>query len=352
MDKVKLDQFKKNLIDYAKIKIDQVKKDLKKENLVEIRNIEKLFSFFTRGKFVRSYLIKKIFNYYSQKDNQSFYDVALSLELFHSSILIHDDVFDNDYLRRGKKTIFYQYNSLFKKNKDDHLGKSLAIILGDLGFYLSNLFLWQGVKNHKNRSYILESFFYQVIKTALGEFLDVKSSLVNDNLSFKKISLINRFKTAEYTFNLPFKLGYYLAVDKPNRDEIRLLEKIGFLMGDIYQIKDDLLNILGNVKITGKSIASDIKENKNTIIKKVIFNNLSGRDKKIIQSFFGNKDLTAGDLNQFKKIFFKKKIDQKIFQILENKKQRLKNYIDKLNINEQSKKELMEFTNYLITREK
>lgn len=352
MDKVKLNRFKNNLIDYARIKIDQIKKDLKKENLVEIRNIEKLFSFFTKGKFIRGYLIKKIFNYYSHKDNQSFYDVVLSLELFHSAILIHDDVFDNDYLRRGEKTIFYQYNSLFKKSKDDHLGKSLAIILGDLGFYLSNLFLWQGVKNHKNRSPILEIFFYQVIKTALGEFLDVRSSLVNENLSLKKISLINRFKTAEYTFNLPFKLGYLLAVDEPNNNELKLLEKIGFIMGDIYQIKDDLLNLIGNVKTTGKSIASDIKENKNTLIKKIIFENISGLDKKILQSFFGKKDLTLSDFNKFKNIFFKNKIDRKIFQILENKKQKLKNYIFKLSIDEKSKKELMDFTNYLIIRDK
>lgn len=352
MDKNEINQMKKSLISYAQTKIDDLVVKLQDEKLVELKNIKIFFHFFSKGKFIRSYLLKKILNYYQGEENQSFYSIALAIEFFHSAILIHDDVFDNDYLRRGQKTIFYRYNFLYKKNKDNQFGKSLAIILGDLGFYLSNIFLLNAVKDHKNKFLILETFFYQVIKTALGEFLDVKSSLISEDLNIRKINLINRFKTAEYTFNLPFKLGYFLAVNNPKNDQLNLLNKIGFIMGDIYQIKDDLLNLIGDSKVTGKSVASDIKENKNTVLKKLIFKNLPESDQKLIKLFFGNKNLGKNDFDTFKKILFKNKIDQKIYQFLNNKKNQVFQLIDELKIKNKDKDEIKIFVNYLINREK
>lgn len=263
--------YKNFLIDYAKKEFALIKRNLEKEKIVEIKNIDIFFDFLIKGKFIRSYLIKKFFDFYKKKEDDfivnQLTNIALSIEIFHSSILIHDDVFDNDYLRRKDKTIFYKYNDLYKKEKNNEFGKNLAIILGDLGFYLSN-FLFKGVDNHQNKNQILNTFFTQVIKTSLGEFLDVKTSLLNINIGIKKINLINRLKTSEYTFNLPFKLGYFLAIDKVDEKELKLIEKIGFIMGDIFQIKDDLLNFLGDSKITGKSVGTDIQENKNTVIKK------------------------------------------------------------------------------------
>lgn len=352
MNKKELDDFKKKLVNYARIKFDYLFKKLKSDQVVEIDNIKIFLDFFSQGKFIRSYLIKKFFDYYSGKNEQTLFDIALATEIFHSSILIHDDVFDNDYLRRGKKTIFYQYNTCYKKDRDDQLGRSLAIILGDLGFYLSNIFLWQAVKNHKNKSLILETFFYQVIKTAFGEFLDVKSSLLFHNLSIKKINLINRFKTSEYTFNLPFRMGYLLAVKILDKSEIELIDKIGFILGDIYQTKDDLLNFIGESELTGKSVGSDIKENKNTLIKKIIFRNISPIEKEEIKKFYGNRNLSKKEIKRLKEIFFERQIDKKIYTILNNKKRQALYYIKKLKITEEAKIELSQFIDYLIERQR
>lgn len=352
MDQNELKKFKKKVIQYGQKELDKFKVKLAKDQLVEIENLDLFFDFLTRGKFIRSFLCKKFLDYYQGKEDRSFYDLFLALEIFHSAILIHDDVFDNDYLRRGKKTIFYQYNEQYGKNRDDHLGRSLAIILGDLGFYLSNLFFVKGLKKVKNKTLLLETFFYQVIKTALGEYLDVKAGLLNLNLSQEKIEIINRFKTAEYTFNLPFKLGYLLAIANPNKREINLLEKLSIIMGSIFQIKDDLLNILGDSQLTGKSVGSDLKENKNTILKKIIFDNLSDKEKEFMEGYFGKKDLMNNEFQNFKNKFFQLALDQKVYQFLDKEKKQAVKIIEKLNINRKAKEELKLFVDYLIMRKR
>src|SRR3989338_3729690 len=81
-------------------------------------SIKRIVNFMQEGKMLRSALVTLSYNFLSKTPNPRVLNAALSIELIHSSFLIHDDIMDNDILRRGQKTVFAQY-------KDYALSKKL-----------------------------------------------------------------------------------------------------------------------------------------------------------------------------------------------------------------------------------
>ncbi len=65
---------------------------------------------------------------------------AAALEIFHSALLIHDDIMDNDRLRRGFRTIFAQYENLGTRGRagdPERFGRSMGLCAGDVGFFIA-----------------------------------------------------------------------------------------------------------------------------------------------------------------------------------------------------------------------
>lgn len=213
------------------------------------------------GKYLRGALIALGYQN-SQKNDDDFLNLALAYETFQTSILIHDDVFDKGDLRRGKKTIHSIYGEKFKSIPNgEHIGNSLSICLGDLGFYIANQIIIKNYCNNPNLPKVLEYFNDIVTKTACGEFIDIYLPNVKqmDNLE-PFVMDIYRLKTAVYTVAGPYCLGMLLA----GSDDIKEVESILMDIGVAYQIRDDIFGIYG--KYIGKSVITDIEEFKQTIL--------------------------------------------------------------------------------------
>ncbi len=350
-----LSLIKKNkleLIDFLKKEIKLLRNEFETEKVPSLEIINFFEKYLYEGKYLRSFLIDLFFNGYVDRSNKekinSLQYLKGALEVFHTSILIHDDVFDNDYLRRGKPTAHYYYNQLLKEKPDHQNGKNLAIILGDFGFYLSNYLFYKSVYYFKNYQKITNIFNLQILKTALAEMSDVKNAYDNQELSLKKIEKINQYKTSEYTFTLPFLIGY-LASDLSDEDEIVLIKKIGVIMGQIYQITDDLLNFVGTEDETGKSIGTDIRENKKTLIRYLLYKKADDKDRKLFNQFFGKKINQKG-LNLIKKRYFDLKIDKEINHLIKKKQSVINSLIDNLKINKNYKKLLKELIDFISQR--
>ena len=132
------------------------------------------------GKFLRAALVA--LGYQSMNYDDSFINVALALEIFQTSILIHDDIIDNATVRRGKETIPVVYKKNYKtpikpasnfEEKRDRFADSMGICIGDLGFYLANELIVQGYKNNPNLARILSYYHNTAIKTCKGEMIDI-----------------------------------------------------------------------------------------------------------------------------------------------------------------------------------
>lgn len=176
--------------------------------------------------------------------NESTYHAATLVELLHTATLVHDDVVDESDMRRG----FPSLNAIW--------GNKVSVLVGDF-------FLAQGLLislRHKEYKF-LHITSEAVRRMSEGELLEIqnaKASNIDEEMYFRIIS----DKTASLIAAC-CELGAASTTD----DEIVIdkLKNYGENLGIAFQLRDDLLDYMGDSSITGKPIGSDIKDGKITL---------------------------------------------------------------------------------------
>ncbi len=171
---------------------------------------------------------------------------AASIEIIHTASLIHDDVIDRSFLRRGKKTIHNIYD------------KETAKFVGNYLFTHTFCLL-----NKYNSSEILREMSAASQNLVKGEFdqLKTKKDLKqNTEIYFKKIG-----EKTSSLFKLSCALGGILS--NSTKEDIERMKKFGEYLGISFQINDDLLDInpdrlAGKVR---KLAGNDIKQGNVTL---------------------------------------------------------------------------------------
>lgn len=191
--------------------------------------------------------------------------VAAAVELFHVAALIHDDIVDRSELRRGRPTL---HRNLARRHGESgwqgdgaHFGLSAALLAGDASLVWSEELFhdrWRAV-----RSPCAMSLFSRLRADAVrGEFLDILGETRGGSLD-DAFELI-RYKTARYTVSDPLELGGTIAGAED--DVIASYREFGLLVGEAYQLRDDLFGFFGSPAITGKSNLDDIRQGKLTVL--------------------------------------------------------------------------------------
>lgn len=285
-------------------KINNFNVKILEDNSLIKENLNYFTELNTNGKNIRGLLV--LLGYELLKDDSDYaYDLALAYEVFQTSILVHDDIIDQDDIRRGKYTVTYQnkrkYSSL-EKNIRNHLSNSIALCIGDYGLYLANKIISDSYQEDNNLGKILSCFNQIVLDTIKGETLE--TILPYESQTNEKIenSIINIYllKTAVYTIIGPLSLGLLLAgAEKEKIEEIRIFgEKIGIA----FQIQDDIIGIFSNE--VEKNLATDIKENKKTLLYQEV---MKTKYKEEFLNYCGKKDFNEKDIENIKEILIKSK---------------------------------------------
>ena len=256
--------------------------------------IEKLKKFTTLGKTIRGNLVflsAEMFNY---KKTSELLKLAGGMELIHSSLLIHDDIMDNDLTRRGISTVFASYLPFGSLP----LAQSLGICAGDIGFFLSlgcfnNLMVEETIKTKLTKKFIDE-----MMMVGLAQMSDVYWGNKKDLPGLNDIEKIYLYKTARYSFSLPLALGAIIA--NQNNKTITMVEKLGEYLGLMFQIKDDEIGLTGTEEEIGKPVGSDIRENKKTLIHYYLYKKAYQKQRKYLDSVFGNKNIKNKDIAEVK----------------------------------------------------
>lgn len=297
---------------YYKTKLKEFETDLKKINKSFIENdnpividaVNKFINMNGDGKFLRGCLID--LGYKLTKNDDYAKTLSLAYETFETSILIHDDIIDNAHLRRNKETIHETYKDEFKKYnvENDNTNTSLALCIGDLGFFYTNEMITKKYKNDKNLAKLLSYYNNIVIKTIKGEIIDVALPFIEKNdkkhaLHEEDIMEIYRLKTSWYTVVGPFILGMILGNSKAK--DIETFEKVLEPLGIAFQIKDDILGIYSSKEILGKSVYSDIEEFKQTILYSYIKINRNDLLDELLK-YYG-KNITEEESKKVQKLF-------------------------------------------------
>lgn len=287
--------------------------DLSKEAFARIK------AFVVSGKTVRGglfLLAAKSLNEKNYQENQAdFLTIAAAIELMHSSILIHDDIIDQDEKRRGQDSVWHQYQKdAIKQNHQDpkNYGQSLAICLGNIINFLASSTLERlATLPQKTQSQIKQTISQEIIRTNFAEMLDSKITLQATLPAQGEVSEMYLFKTARYTFALPLVLAA-LASDL-EKSQIKLLEAISESLGLIFQIVDDSISIFASEEVSGKSYVSDIREGKRTLFYLTLLEEVTNKEKQFLLKKYGQKNLTTKEIAEIQKLFqqfAKTKVDQ------------------------------------------
>ena len=264
------------------------------------------------GKFLRACLIALGYQSFGN-DDDSYLPLGIALELFQTSILIHDDIIDKADKRRGMDTIPVRYQKLYSDqikgdgsfiDKRHDIGTSMALCLGDMGFYLALQVIAQNYKDNENLGRVLEYYNSVAIKTCEGEMVDVILPFYEEFYGSEgdlenHVMEIYKLKTAWYSVVGPYCLGAILG--GLDDDKVHKLEDALINLGIAFQIKDDLLGIYGDEKHIGKSVTSDVSEFKQTILYAYAINS---EYKDELLRYYG-KEIEEADMAKVRDIFSK-----------------------------------------------
>ena len=258
-----------------------------------------------KGKRIRPLLLILAYLGYSRgntKPPQSLFNASTCIEFLHNFMLIHDDIIDCSDLRRGKPTLHRVLRRTIKCANPDKLGVDLAIIAGDIVYALAIDAFLAIDEDPLRKERALKYFIQTAAFTAMGEFIDTVHG-VDDirNVKERDVFLNYSLKTARYTFDCPLVTGAILA-GAPEK-EIALLAEFGLLIGQAFQIQDDVIGIYETEKNIGKSILSDLMEGKKTILVAHAYGHLRGMARKEFLRIFAKPKKTFSDLADVRKIF-------------------------------------------------
>jgi geranylgeranyl diphosphate synthase type II len=221
------------------------------------------------GKRFRPSMVLAAYEALGGRDFETAAYVGAAFELLHTALIVHDDVIDRDFIRRGGPNVSGSYRDLAQTAgipvpTAEHRGLSVAVIAGDLALFNAFRLLDRSGVQGELRERLHEILDEAMFASAAGELLDVDFSLHPDPPSVDDIVDMERLKTAVYSFETPLQAGAVLA--GANEQAVEALGSFGRNLGIAYQIVDDVLGVFGNEGDTGKSTLGDLREGKRTVL--------------------------------------------------------------------------------------
>jgi geranylgeranyl pyrophosphate synthase len=221
----------------------------------------------TGGKRVRPYVMLTAYQGLGGADSSGVLPLAAALEVLHTSMLIHDDIIDRDYVRYGRPNVTAQYRERYRQehiaeDQRNHYANAAALLAGDLVLSGAYGLVMAADLPASQRVAAAQILHDSVFAVAGGELLDMEAAL----LPFEKVDslVIARLKTAAYSFVYPLSMAGMLA-NAPLASR-QSLEVMGTALGIAYQLTDDILGLFGDEAIIGKTATGDIAEGKRTYL--------------------------------------------------------------------------------------
>jgi len=179
---------------------------------------------------------------------------AVAIELAHNAFLVHDDIEDGSRQRRGLPTLHRLHGTPLAVNAGDALAVLALEPLRD-GMPLSG--------RVSNR--VTEEFLAMLGRTIEGQAIELgwRADNVVDLEPTDYLELISQ-KTCWYTTVWPLRVG--ALIGSAGTAPLAAMTRFGFYLGAAFQIRDDLLNLVGSEERYGKELLGDLREGKRTLM--------------------------------------------------------------------------------------
>ena len=256
---------------------------------------------------------------------------VIAIELFHNFTLIHDDIIDNATFRRGEKTIHNKWSY------------NIGILSGDLLMIIANKIFSDLPLRIMQK--VLKRFNEIAIKICEGQQYDMNYE--NEKLiTVKQYINMIRLKTATL-IGFSLELGGILS--KMKDLDIKNLYQFGEFMGIGFQLQDDYLDVFGNKKF-GKKIGGDILLNKKTYLLIKLLELTNENEKIIINNWINNSNNPIQKIEAITNLMKDKNIENITESVINDYFNKAFDYLEKIDIKNSKKNELIKFSKKLINR--
>jgi octaprenyl-diphosphate synthase len=165
------------------------------------------------------------------------------VELIHTATLVHDDILDGAVMRRGKQTLHKME------------GLEVAVLLGD--FLLASAYA-EAASISGGAAHYLADITRQVCQ---GEVLQVHE---RGNLDLEEPTYLEIIeKKTAILYAASCRVGAEYAGG--TKEQIAALDGFGLGIGMAFQVIDDVLDLVGDEKVVGKSLGTDLQRQKMTL---------------------------------------------------------------------------------------
>ncbi|MEV8021424.1 polyprenyl synthetase family protein [Streptomyces sp. NPDC086554] len=189
------------------------------------------------------------------------------LELLHASALIHDDIIDASRTRRGHSAAhvtFAERHRLRSFSGDsDAFGTATAILVGDLAQVWADVMVRTSGLSVDAQLRVEQVWSSVRSEVLYGQLLDLVNQ-ASDDEGIEAALRVNQYKTASYTVERPLQFGAAIAGAGP--ELMATYRAFGADIGIAFQLRDDLLGVFGDPKVTGKPSGDDLREGKRTVL--------------------------------------------------------------------------------------
>lgn len=200
--------------------------------------------------------------------------LAVAIEMLHNAFLVHDDIVDGSLRRRGRPTLVAEH------------GAGLALNAGDALAVLANRVLRRHLRTlaPELADRIFEEFETMALRTLEGQATELgwRHDRIADLAPEDYLDLIMH-KTCWYTTIHPLRVG--ALAGSGGRADLRAMVRFGFHLGAAFQIRDDLLNLVGDGEVYGKEVNGDLYEGKRTLVLIHLIEQSRGADRATVDAY-------------------------------------------------------------------
>lgn len=216
------------------------------------------YSVMGSGKRLRPILMKETSKLFSDEVILELPFFQAAIEFIHSYSLVHDDMpcIDNDEYRRGRKTTHAVY------------GETTALLAGDglLNYaYETATKAFSVTEDPEKTGRALRVLAKKagIFGMVGGQAVDVDCEKTGSALTKEKLLYIHENKTAAL-IEAAMMIGAILG--GAGEDDVKKIEAVASDIGIAFQIKDDILDVVGSFEELGKPIGSDAENGKDTYV--------------------------------------------------------------------------------------
>ncbi len=241
------------------------------------------YIFHAGGKRLRPYLVMKSCELVGGNPSLAL-PFAAGLEILHNFTLIHDDIMDNDPIRRGAPTIHAKW------------GVPVAIASGDLLFAKVSQAMYaayfDGSLPGDKELESIQAVTDATISICEGQVLDVSFPDTRDVSPEDYIIMVGGKTSA--LFKACAEIG--AIVGGANKVDVERLGSFAWDAGIAFQIVDDILGATADEETLGKPVGSDLREGKKTLIIVYALKNASPGERKAILNALGDENADPRDI--------------------------------------------------------